>query len=97
MPENLLGQDGDQLRRRERLRAFGFGFITLPLGTSRRAHGGSAARGAMVTNDPCGVTAATASGIRSVTNQGKGSFSVSRRRSTRGATTGGFVNPGTQT
>ncbi len=70
------------------------GFISLPLSTLATSPIAiPASRVALLTNDPCGVTAATATATVSMTNQGKGSFSTSAQFYVAAAQPGIF-NPG---
>jgi uncharacterized protein (TIGR03437 family) len=94
LPENLAGRMVISSDGANAYALSDSGFIALPLSTLAQSPiAVPASRVAIVTSDPCGVTAATGTATIPVTNQGKGSFSVSAQVYTT-TTTIGFGPPG---
>ena len=90
LPENLAGRMVISSDGTNAYALSDSGFIALPLSTLTQSPiAVPASRVAMVTSDPCGVTAATTTATIPMTNQGKGSFSVSAQVYST-TTTGGF-------
>jgi uncharacterized protein (TIGR03437 family) len=93
LPENLAGRMVISSDGASAYALSDSGFITLPLGTLAQSPiAVPASRVAIVTNDPCGVTASSATATVAMTNQGRGAFSVSVQFYQSAPT--GIFNPG---
>ncbi len=96
LPENLSGRMVISSDGANAYALSDSGFITLPFSTMAQSPlAVPASRVALITNDPCGVTAATATAAVSVANQGKGSFSVSATPYAAASVVGPFGPGGT--
>jgi uncharacterized protein (TIGR03437 family) len=96
LPENLAGRMVISSDGATAYALSDTGFISLPLSTLAQSPiAVPASRVAMVTSDPCGVTSATSTATIAMTNQGKGSFSVSAQIY-QAAAAPGIFNPGGQ-
>jgi uncharacterized protein (TIGR03437 family) len=98
LPENLAGRMVISSDGASAYALSDSGFITLPLSSLAQSPiAVPASRVTMVTSDPCGVTASTSTATVAMTNQGRGSFSVSAQVYQAPATPGIFNPGGTST